>query len=85
MDLNGLGLGERTGPRLTPCLRYSRASVRPDEGYRLTYGGYDYLALHTLAKRGTVTSVGNQIGVGKESGPWPPWNGVRMPNPTIGC
>lgn len=32
------------------------------------YGGYDYLALRTLAKRGTVTAVGNQIGVGKESG-----------------
>lgn len=38
-----------------------------DDGYRLTYGGYDYLALKTFAKRGTVYSVGNQIGVGKES------------------
>ncbi|ORZ33633.1 RIO1 family-domain-containing protein [Catenaria anguillulae PL171] len=37
------------------------------DGYRLTYGGYDYLALHTFAARGTVYSVGNQIGVGKES------------------
>lgn len=37
------------------------------DGYRLTYGGYDYLALHTFAKRGSVYSVGNQIGVGKES------------------
>ncbi|KAI8850262.1 RIO1-domain-containing protein [Chytridium lagenaria] len=37
------------------------------EGYRLTYGGYDYLALRTLSKRGSVYSVGNQIGVGKES------------------
>jgi len=33
----------------------------------LTYGGYDYLALKTLARRNTVFSVGNQIGVGKES------------------
>jgi len=39
-----------------------------DEGYRLTYGGYDYLALKTFVKRGSVYSVGNQIGVGKESG-----------------
>jgi RIO-like serine/threonine protein kinase len=39
-----------------------------DEGYRLTYGGYDYLALKTFAKRGSIFSVGNQIGVGKESG-----------------
>ena len=38
------------------------------DGYRLTYGGYDYLALKTMTKRGTVYSVGNQIGVGKESG-----------------
>ncbi|PKC57348.1 hypothetical protein RhiirA1_428561 [Rhizophagus irregularis] len=37
------------------------------EGYRLTYGGYDYLALKTFVKRGSVNSVGNQIGVGKES------------------
>ena len=37
-------------------------------GYRLTISGYDYLALRVLASRGAVTSVGNQIGVGKESG-----------------
>jgi RIO kinase 2 len=37
------------------------------DGYRLTYGGLDYLALHTHMKSGTVYSVGNQIGVGKES------------------
>lgn len=38
-----------------------------DDGYRLTYGGIDYLALNTFSKRKTVYSVGNQIGVGKES------------------
>ncbi|KAJ3141900.1 hypothetical protein HK100_005814 [Physocladia obscura] len=37
------------------------------DGYRLTYGGFDYLALKTLTRRGSVYSVGNQIGVGKES------------------
>ena len=37
------------------------------DGYRLTYGGLDYLALHSLQKTNTVYSVGNQIGVGKES------------------
>jgi RIO kinase 2 len=37
------------------------------EGFRLTYGGYDYLALNTLHKRGVICSVGNQVGVGKES------------------
>ena len=37
------------------------------EGYRLTCLGYDYLALKALAMRGTIASVGNQIGKGKES------------------
>ncbi|KAI0406180.1 Rio2, N-terminal-domain-containing protein [Xylaria palmicola] len=37
------------------------------DGYRLTYGGLDYLALHTYASQRAVYSVGNQIGVGKES------------------
>ncbi|KAH0545525.1 hypothetical protein FGG08_000356 [Glutinoglossum americanum] len=37
------------------------------DGYRLTYGGLDYLALNTHRKRKDVYSVGNQIGVGKES------------------
>ena len=39
-----------------------------DEGYKLTFGGYDYLALKALTKRNIIHSVGNQIGVGKESG-----------------
>lgn len=37
------------------------------DGYRLTYGGLDYLALHSLQRSEVVYSVGNQIGVGKES------------------
>lgn len=37
------------------------------DGYRLTYGGLDYLALNTHRKQNTIFSVGNQIGVGKES------------------
>jgi RIO kinase 2 len=37
------------------------------DGYRLTYGGLDYLALHTHASRKDVYSVGSRIGVGKES------------------
>ena len=38
------------------------------EGYRLTVSGYDYLALKALASRDVIYSLGNQIGVGKESG-----------------
>jgi len=38
-----------------------------DDGYRLTNTGYDYLALKSLTLRGSVSSFGNQIGIGKES------------------
>jgi len=62
-----------------PCLSLSRLELRKltsegfhptqtDEGVRLTYGGYDFLACRTFAKRDTIYSVGNQIGTGKESG-----------------
>ena len=37
-------------------------------GYRLTFSGYDYLALKVFASRDILYSVGNQIGVGKEAG-----------------
>ncbi|KAF2721586.1 RIO1-domain-containing protein [Polychaeton citri CBS 116435] len=37
------------------------------DGYRLTYGGLDYLALNSHRKGNTIYSLGNQIGVGKES------------------
>lgn len=37
------------------------------DGYRLTYGGLDYLALNAHQKQKCIYSVGNQIGVGKES------------------
>ena len=37
------------------------------DGFRLTYGGIDYLAVRALSKRRSVYAVGQQIGVGKES------------------
>lgn len=37
------------------------------DGYRLTYKGYDFLALRALAARGIVVGVGRRLGVGKES------------------
>lgn len=40
---------------------------QPYDGYRLTYSGYDFLALKAMYKRGCITAVGRQIGVGKES------------------
>jgi len=41
--------------------------VGVDDGYHLTYSGYDYLALKALVKRGKIAGFGQQIGVGKES------------------
>ncbi|XP_039053198.1 serine/threonine-protein kinase rio2-like [Hibiscus syriacus] len=38
------------------------------DGFRLTYLGYDFLAIKTMVNRGVFTAVGCQIGVGKESG-----------------
>ncbi|EPE08657.1 rio1 family protein [Ophiostoma piceae UAMH 11346] len=37
------------------------------DGYRLTYGGLDYLAMHTYSQKDVVYSVGHRVGVGKES------------------
>eukprot|EP00002_Diphylleia_rotans_P007770 TRINITY_DN17435_c0_g1_i1.p1 TRINITY_DN17435_c0_g1~~TRINITY_DN17435_c0_g1_i1.p1 ORF type:complete len:470 (-),score=105.60 TRINITY_DN17435_c0_g1_i1:82-1491(-) len=37
------------------------------DGYKLTYLGYDFLALRAMTNRGSVGFVGRQIGVGKES------------------
>lgn len=37
------------------------------DGFRLTTLGYDFLALRALCARNIVGSVGNQIGIGKES------------------
>jgi RIO kinase 2 len=36
-------------------------------GFRLTFEGYDALALHTFAERETLRGVGAPLGVGKES------------------
>ncbi len=38
-----------------------------DNGYKLTYLGYDFLALSVFFKRGTVIKVIGKVGVGKES------------------
>ncbi|CCH41844.1 Serine/threonine-protein kinase [Wickerhamomyces ciferrii] len=37
------------------------------DGYRISFTGYDYLALKSMLNRGTIYSLGTTIGVGKES------------------
>jgi len=39
----------------------------PYDGYALVFGGYDTLALSALARDGTISALGSQIGEGKES------------------
>ena len=54
---------------MSNLLRYKLLSHENQsfDGYRLTYQGYDILALKTLLQRNVIVSVGAQIGVGKES------------------
>lgn len=40
---------------------------KPYDGYQLTKNGYDFLALHALTKRGTITHLGSLLGQGKEA------------------
>ncbi|KAI8871095.1 RIO1-domain-containing protein [Ramicandelaber brevisporus] len=65
-NLRGGGLNKFLG-NLAKLKLISREQNIKYDGYRLTYGGYDYLALKALSKRGSVTGVGSRIGVGKES------------------
>lgn len=66
------GLHNRTGVHkhistLAKLNLISRVRNAKYDGYRLTYGGLDYLALHAHLKSQCIYSVGNQVGVGKES------------------
>lgn len=67
-DLGGLTEKE-TGYRLERALKRGLIEKRTIqyEGYRLTFEGYDALALHTFATRDTIDGVGAKLGVGKES------------------
>jgi RIO kinase 2 len=49
---------------LSTLLRYKLVAHANNQynGYRLSYLGYDVLALRTLLSRGVVTTVGSQIG-----------------------
>ena len=67
-SISGPGIGvHRSISNLAKINLIAKVKNAKYDGYRLTYGGLDYLALHTHTKGKTVFSVGNQIGVGKES------------------
>ncbi|KAF5236979.1 hypothetical protein FANTH_10966 [Fusarium anthophilum] len=63
----GAGSVHRSISALAKVGLIARVKEAKYDGYRLTYGGLDYLALHTYAKKKDVYSVGDRIGVGKES------------------
>jgi RIO kinase 2 len=42
-------------------------NTQPYEGFQIYFEGYDALALNTFVKRKSVSAVGDEIGVGKES------------------
>ena len=50
-----------------PVFRFIQLMGGIDDGYRLSYSGYDYLALKALSKKRVVYAVGPQVGTGKES------------------
>ena len=44
-----------------------KRQTQPYEGYRIYFEGYDLLALNALVKRGSLSAIGEELGVGKES------------------
>jgi len=67
-EFSGL-TAENVDYRLDRCERrdlIERKTIQYD-GFRLTFEGYDALALHTFVERDTVEGMGSPLGVGKES------------------
>ncbi len=53
--------------RLLSGRKLVRYTKEPYEGYQIDFDAYDLLALHDLVRRGFVASLGDKLGVGKES------------------
>ncbi|KAF2863689.1 putative RIO1 family protein kinase [Piedraia hortae CBS 480.64] len=66
-DLGGGGRVHKCISNLAKVGLIAKMKNAKYDGYRLTYGGIDYLALNSHRKANNVFSLGNQIGVGKES------------------
>lgn len=60
---------EEVDHRIDRCERrgFIERKTMQYQGFRLTFEGYDVLALHTLVERGTIEGFGAPLGVGKES------------------
>ncbi len=44
-----------------------KRQTQPYEGYQIYFEGYDLLALNALVKRDSLSAIGEELGVGKES------------------
>lgn len=56
-------------------------STQPYEGFQIYFEGYDALALNTFVKRKSISAIGEEIGVGKES---VIFEAIRQPELAIG-
>ncbi|KAG7879080.1 hypothetical protein KL937_003493 [Ogataea polymorpha] len=63
----GMGSANRAISDLAKLNLISKLRNAKYDGYRLTYNGFDYLALRTFLQRKTLVELGSTIGVGKES------------------
>lgn len=56
-------------------------TTQPYEGFQIYFEGYDALALNAFVKRKSISAIGNEIGVGKES---VIYEAIRQPELAIG-
>ncbi|MCQ1534942.1 serine/threonine protein kinase [Methanosarcina sp. KYL-1] len=56
-------------------------TTQPYEGYQIYFEGYDALALNTFVKRKSISAIGDEVGVGKES---VIYEAIREPELAIG-
>jgi RIO kinase 2 len=56
-------------------------TTQPYEGFQIYFEGYDVLAMNAFVKRKTISAIGDEIGVGKES---VIFEAIRQPELAIG-
>ena len=56
-------------------------NTQPYEGFQIYFEGYDVLALNAFVKRKTISAIGDEVGVGKES---VIFEAIRQPELAIG-
>ncbi|KAE8036856.1 hypothetical protein FH972_009489 [Carpinus fangiana] len=71
ISLSGLRTGANTVNKAISALAKANLIAKEKnmkyDGYRLTYGGLDYLAMHAHSRSNAIIHLGSQMGIGKES------------------